>query len=156
MSFKQKYKSNYLFFKKNPAFSFSDRFFFVTSVGQASKNYKPTWAVTIATEKILPLHRSHLPLWTFLATKWRILGNARAEKFGEKNCFCMLDLFHVLLKPKIIKHLQFHHQAFCCVVYPHLKAMAVLARKLNTAEGTQWQKEFPRVPACCSTGTDNI
>lgn len=80
----------------------------MTSVGQGSRNYKFTSAATVAAEEILPLHRSHFPLWIFLVTKWRILGNARAEKFGEKNYFCMFDLFHALLKPKIIKHLQYH------------------------------------------------
>lgn len=79
----------------------------MTSVGQGSRNYKLTSAATVAAKEILPLHRSHFPLWIFLVTK-RILGNARAEKFGEKNYFWMFDLFRALLKPKIIKHLQYH------------------------------------------------
>lgn len=68
----------------------------------------------------------------------------------------MLDLFHVLLKPKIIKHLQFHHQAYYYEVYPSLEAMALLARKLNRAEGKPVAEGIPGVPACCPTGTDNI
>lgn len=118
----------------------------MTSVSQASKNYKPTWAATIAAEEILPLHRSHFPLWTFLVTKCRFLGNSRPEKLWEKDYFCMFDLFHVLLKPKIIKHLQFHHQAYCCEVYPYLKAMAFLARKLNTAEGKPVAEAVSKCP----------
>lgn len=96
------------FFLKN-SFFILRQFLFVTSVGQGLRNYKITWAAAIAAEEILPLHGSHFPLWTFLVTKWRILGNDKAEKFGEKNYFWMFDLFHVLLKPKIIKHLQYHY-----------------------------------------------
>lgn len=58
----------------------------------------------------------------------------------------MLDLFHVLLKPKIIKHLQFHHQAYYYEVYPSLEAMALLARKLNRAEGKPVAEGVSRCP----------
>jgi len=64
---------------------------------------------------------------------WAILGNDRAVKFGGKNYFRMLfDLFHVLLKPKVIKHLQYLYEAYSFGGYPYLKAMTVLGRKLNT------------------------
>lgn len=47
----------------------------------------------------------------------------------------LFDLFRVLLKPKVIKHLQYIYEAYSCEAYPHLKAMTVLERKSNTAEG---------------------
>lgn len=45
------------------------------------------------------------------------------------------DLFHVLLKPKIIKHLQYLYKAYSCEAYPYLKAVALTERRLNTAKG---------------------
>lgn len=46
----------------------------------------------------------------------------------------LFDLFHVLLKPKIIKHPQYPYKAYSCGAYPYLKAMALVERKLNTAK----------------------
>lgn len=62
----------------------------------------------------------------------------------------MLDLFHVLLKSEIIEHLQFHHQAYCYEVYPYLEAMALLARKLNAAEGKPVAEGVSKCPCLLS------
>lgn len=47
----------------------------------------------------------------------------------------LFDLFHVLLKPKVIKHLQYLYKAYSFEAYPYLKAMTLIERKLNAAKG---------------------
>lgn len=47
----------------------------------------------------------------------------------------LFGLFHVLLKPKVIKHLQYLYKAYSGEDYPYLKAMTPIERKLNTAKG---------------------
>lgn len=124
-----------VFIKKRKRFWVLRRFLFVTNAGQGSRNYELTWAATIAADEILLVHRSCFPPQTSLATKWRILGNDRAVKFGEKNYFCMLfDLFHVLLKPKIINRLQYLCKTYSCEAYSYFKKMALIERKLNTVK----------------------